>query len=134
MLASNLNTQIRLFDSLPRKVQSAIVAYANAAQLPPASVIEFALSFFLELDGRTTSEQQSSVEEGSVLAELPPYIQAAIVQYAVENEMPPDFVVELAITHFFDPDSVTFDDCQIEVQRDRVELLKRHQNVQQSAA
>jgi hypothetical protein len=134
MLTANLNTQIRLFESFPRQVQVAIVAYANAAKLPPATVIEFVLTHFLELDPRTIGELQSTIEEDSILAELPAFLQVGIAQYAIENEMPPEFVVELAIAHFLDSDSVTFDDCQVGVQRDRVELLKLHRGTEQVRA
>ncbi len=134
MTTSDLNTQIRIFDSLPRRVQSAVVAYANAAKLPPAAVIEFMLTHFLELEARLPDEQRSSVEDSSMLSELPFFIQTAIAQYADENEMPPEFVVELAIAHFLDPDAVTFDDCQVGVQREQVELLKLRHHTQQATA
>lgn len=126
MVASNLNTQIRLFESLPHRIQSAIVAYANAAQLSPAVVVEAALTLFLELDNSFKQGTQSAVTEGSILTELPGSMQAAIVHYAETNEMPPEFVLELAIAHFLDPDAVTFDDCQVGVQREQVELLKQY--------
>lgn len=48
--------------------------------------------------------------------------------------MPPEFVVELAIAHFLAPDSVTFDDCLIELQRDQVELLRRQKRARQATA
>lgn len=134
MLASNLNTQIRLFESLPRQIQTAMVAYANAADLSPAAVIEAALSFFLELSVQPIHEPPSSIEAGSILAELPVAFQTAIAQYAIANKMPAEFVLELAIAHFLDPDSVTFEDCQVGVQRERLELLKLHHGVQQAPA
>jgi hypothetical protein len=121
MVASNLNTQIRLFESLPHRIQSAI-----AAQLSPAAVVEAALALFLELDNSSTQGAQSAVTEGSILAELPGSMQAAITHYAQANEMPPEFVLELAIAHFLDPDSVTFADCQVGVQREQIELLKQY--------
>jgi predicted transcriptional regulator len=128
------NTQIRLFDSLPRSVQSAIVGYANAAMLPPSAVVEFAIAHFLELSPESSSERVAVVEEGSILSELPSYIQVGIEQYAMESDMPPEFVVELAIAHFLDPDSVTFDDCQMSIQRDRVEQLKLDWSARQAIA
>lgn len=126
MLAQNLATQLRLFDSLPRRIQSAVVGYANAAQLSPATVIEFALTRFLDFKSQQADAAESCAEDDTLLSELPPALQIAIGQYATENEMPPDFVVELAIAHFLDPDSMTFDDCQVGVQRDQVERLKHH--------
>ncbi len=68
MPTSNPSTQSRIFDSFPERVQSAIIAYANEAELSLDAVITF------------------------------------------------------AIAHFLDPDSVTFDDCLIGLQRDQVEL------------
>lgn len=127
----NFNTQIRLFDSLPRQVQSAIVGYANAAKLPPSAVIEFALTQFLDVNPEISGKRSTSINDDSILTELPLFLQIGIEQYAIDNEMPPEFVVELAIAHFLDPDSVTFDDCHITVQRDRVEQLKLQWNTQQ---
>lgn len=134
MLSSTLNTQLRIFNSLPQGVQFAIVGYANAADLSPAAVIEFAIIQFLDLNFQSLSRQHDVIEDDSILAELLPSIRSAIEQYAVENEMPTEFVVELAIAHFLDPDSVTFDDCQVGVQRDRVELLKVHYQARQAEA
>lgn len=126
MVASHLNTQIRLFESLPQRIQSALVAYANAAKLSPAAVVEAALALFLELERNSDQEPPSAIEESSILAELPIATQTAIAHYATANEMPPEFVLELAIAHFLDPDAVTFDDCQVGVQREQIELLKRY--------
>jgi hypothetical protein len=129
-----LNTQIRLFDSLPRRVQSAIVGYANAAKLPPYAVTEFAIAQFLELYPEVLGEQPESIRDSSILTELPLFLQSGIEKYALENEMPAEFVVELAISHFIDPDSVTFDDCQISVQRVQIEELKLYWSRQEKTA
>lgn len=134
MFSSTINTQLQLFNSLPQRVQSAIVGYANAADLSPAAVIEFGLIQFLDLDYQGFVREQDAVKDSSILADLPVPIRAAVEQYAIENEMPAEFVVELAIAHFLDPDSVTFDDCQIGVDRDRVELLKLHHKARLSTA
>ena len=134
MFSSTPNTQLRIFNSLPQAVQSAIVGYANAANLSPAAVIEFGITQFLDLNSQTLGRELNAVEDSSVLADLPAAIRAAIEQYAAENEMPAEFVVELAIAHFLDPDSVTFDDCQTAVQRDRVERLKLHHEAQRATA
>ena len=134
MFSSTLNTQLQIFNSLPQGVQSAIVGYANAADLSPAVVIEFAIAQFLDLNFQTLSREHDATGDSSILADLPSSIRAAIEQYAIENEMAAEFVVELAIAHFLDPDSVTFDDCQVGVQRDRVELLKLHHEARQTTA
>jgi len=61
---------------------------------------------------------------GSILDELPASLRIETVNYAAEDELPPEFVVELAIAHFLDPDSMTFDDCQTQLQQERLTLLK----------
>ncbi|MDA0209020.1 MULTISPECIES: hypothetical protein [Desertifilum] len=124
MFLPSVDTQLRLFNSLPQQVQSAIVGYANAAKVPPSAAIEFAIAQFLELDSNLFREQPSALEDNGILSELPRSVQTAIEQYAIQNKMPPEFVIELAIAHFLDPDSVTFTDCQISIQREQVERLK----------
>ncbi|NES21105.1 MAG: hypothetical protein F6K41_19790 [Symploca sp. SIO3E6] len=47
-----------------------------------------------------------------------------IEKYAAEDELPPEFVVDLVIAHFLDPDSMTFDDCQTGLQQDQLALLR----------
>lgn len=134
MFSSTPNTQLQIFNSQPQGVQSAIVGYANATDLSPAAVIEFAIVQFLDLNLQTLNREHDAAEANSILSDLPSSIRAAIEQYATENEMPAEFVVELAIAHFLDPDSVTFDDCQVGVQRDRVALLKLHHEARQTTA
>jgi|FLYL01.1.fsa_nt_gi hypothetical protein len=134
MFSSTLNTQLQIFNFLPQAVQSAIVGYANAADLSPATVIEFGIVQFLDLNFQTLSREHDATADSSILSDLPASIRAAVEQYALENEMPAEFVVELAIAHFLDPDSVTFDDCQVGVRHDRVELLKLHHEARQATA
>jgi hypothetical protein len=134
MFSSTLNTQLQIFSSFPQGVQFAIVGYANAANLSPAAVIEFAMIQFLDLNFQTLSRESDASEDSSFLAGLPSSMQTAVEQYAMKNEMPAEFVVELAIAHFLDPDSVTFDDCQVGVQRDRVELLRLYRAARQATA
>lgn len=133
MQTPNLGNQTRIFTSLPNVVQEAIVAYADEAKLLPQAVIEFAIANFLELDSIPMDKLPRHAEDGSNLADLPASLRTEIQQYATETEMPPEFVVELAIAHFLDPDSVTFDDCEIRVQRERGELLKLHRDTQTMA-
>lgn len=111
MHTSNSGNQTRIFTSLPDAVQEAIIAYADEASLLPQAVIEFAIANFLELDSMPTDDRQSHTEDDNLLADLPTFLRAEIQQYATETEMPVEFVVELAIAHFLDPDSVTFNDC-----------------------
>lgn len=141
MLTSNFNTQSRIFDSLPERVQEAIAAYADAADILPDAMIQFAIAHFLELEYIPPDTKKNPPKTGNVLDDLPGSLRHEIRNYAVEQEMPPEFVVELAfakrlqrrIAHFLDPDSVTFDDCQVGLQRDRIELLRHQQQVQQQA-
>lgn len=120
MPTSRPGTKFHIFDSLPNRVQLAIIAYADAANLSPETVTEFAITHFLELESISPNNRHHA-EDGS---ELPTFLQSRIKDYAVENEMPSEFVVELAIAHFLDPDSVTFDDCRVDVQHERLELLR----------
>lgn len=129
MPISNPGSKSQIFDSLPQKIQSAIAAYAESAELSPDVIITFAIAHFLELESIPLQEGHNHTESGSILNDLPASLQKEIENYAAENDMPPEFVVELAIAHFLDPDSMTFDDCQTGLQRDRLELLrlKKHQ-------
>jgi hypothetical protein len=134
VLTSNFNTQSQIFASLPEQVQEAIAAYADAADLSPDAVIQFAIAHFLELEYISPDTKQNLPKTGNVLDDLPGSLRHEVRNYAVEQEMPPEFVVELAIAHFLDPDCVTFDDCQVGLQRDRIELLRHQKQVQQQAA
>ncbi|MBE9127491.1 MULTISPECIES: hypothetical protein [unclassified Coleofasciculus] len=129
MPISNPDTKSKIFNSLPKKVQSAIVAYAESAELSPDGVIIFAIAHFLELESIREHDSHSHTESTSILNDLPTSLQTEIENYAALYDMPPEFVVELAIAHFLDPDSITFDDCQTRLQRDRLELLRleKHQ-------
>lgn len=97
MLTSNFNTQSQIFDSLPERVQDTIDAYADAADISPDAVIQFAIAHFLELEYISPDTKQNSFETGNVLDVLPGSLLHEIRNYAVKQEMPPEFVVELAI-------------------------------------
>jgi predicted transcriptional regulator len=107
------------FKTFSASIQAAIAQYADASHLTPETVIEVALAHFLELD--TASLTEASLE-------------TAIERYAAAAEMPPEFVVELAIVHFLDPDAVTFEDCQVGMQREQLEMLKQYRDVRRTAA
>ena len=134
MPTSNPNTPSRIFDSLPERVQSAIVAYANEAELSIDAVITFAIAHFLEIKSIPVDDKQRCTEDTSIFDDLPASVQSEIKNYAAEDEMPLEFAVELAIAHFLDPDSVTFDDCQVGLQRERVELLRQQKRDRQVSA
>ncbi len=67
--------------------------------------------------------------KSQIFNSLPEKVQLAIAAYAQSTELSPDIVITFAIAHFLDPDSMTFNDCQTELQRDQLELLrlKKHQ-------
>jgi predicted transcriptional regulator len=125
MTTQHLTPSTRILNSLPREIQAAILTYASEAGLTPQAVIEYAIAQFLELDTTLTDDEPFNADETSLLAELPQSLQNQARQYAETAEMPPEFVIELAISHFLDPDSVTFDDCRVKVQQGAIEWLKR---------
>lgn len=107
----------RILQSLPDDIQAAIMTYASEANLTPPAVIEGAIKHFLDLDTSLSSASVCTVDDASLLAVLPSVIQSQARHYAQKTEIPPEFVIELAIAHFLDPDSVTFDDCQVKVEQ-----------------
>ncbi|MBO3459069.1 hypothetical protein G7B40_012105 [Aetokthonos hydrillicola Thurmond2011] len=60
------------------------------------------------MQGSQTSELKNMLDY------LPERIRQAIEEYSQQNQIPPELVIELAIAHFLDVYSVTFDDCQID--------------------
>jgi stage III sporulation protein SpoIIIAA len=50
----------------------------------------------------------------NILDYLPERIRQAMEEYSQETQLSPELVIELAIAHFLDVDSVTFEDCQID--------------------
>ncbi|MCP2727225.1 hypothetical protein [Limnofasciculus baicalensis] len=94
---SNPNTKSHIFDSLPKKIQSAIVTYRELAEVSPDIVIRFAIARFLELEFIPMPDSHSYTESRSILNDLPTSLQTEIEKYAAEDNIPPEFVVELAI-------------------------------------
>jgi hypothetical protein len=126
--------QNRIFDSLPEAIRTAILTYAKESGLSPQAVIEFAMRRFLELDSAPSEEAQMRIDEPGLLASLPPWLQSQARQYATNVEMPPEFVLELALVYLMDPDAVTFDDCRVQVQWETVEQLKQYRQAQAASA
>ena len=89
-------------------------------------MIEGAIKHFLELDTSLSSESASTAENTSLLAALPPVLQSQAIRYAEQTEIPSELVIELAIAHFLDPDSETFDDCQVQVLQNSIAWLKQY--------
>lgn len=134
MAIANSNSQSRILTSLPEQVQVAILNYGYEAGLSPHSVILFTIARFLELDTIQLDDRPTITDDTSLLADLPLSLQTKAKQYADETEVPPEFVIELSIAHFLDPDSVTFDDCRIRVQQGLIELLKQYAKDQEATA
>ena len=121
-----ITTDDRILDSLPDEIRAAISTYANESGLSANAVIEGAIGHFLELDASLNSELTRTAEDTSLLAALPPILQSQALQYAEQTEVPSELVIELAIAHFLDPDSVTFDDCQVKVEQTSIAWLKEY--------
>ena len=119
-------TDERILESLPDDIRAAVLTYASESELTANAVIEGALKHFLELDTSLSSGSTRTARDTSLLAVLPPVLQSQAIQYAEQTEVPPELVIELAIAHFLDPDSVTFDDCQVKVEQTSIAWLKQY--------
>jgi hypothetical protein len=98
--------------------------------LPPSirAVVEVAIAEFLEIESSDSNVPPPDSFNGKaqmVLDLISPDLRTALSEYAHEIEMPSEFVVELAIAHFLDPDSMTYEDCQVGVGRSQIERLKQ---------
>lgn len=120
----DLTTDNRILRSLPDNIYAAILVYANELGRSPHVVIEGAIKHFLDLDTSLNKDIVSAVDDTSLLTVLPIDLQSLVIQYADKNEMPAELVIELAITHFLDPNSVAFDDYQFKVQQDSIKWLQ----------
>ncbi|MGC1528973.1 MAG: hypothetical protein WA783_23215 [Phormidesmis sp.] len=126
MTSQTTPTDERILDSLPEEIREAIETYADESQLSANAVIKGALKHFLSLDISLSSETTNTAEDTSLLSSLPPILQSQAIQYAEQTEIPEELVIELAIAHFLDPDSVTFDDCQVKVEQTSIAWLKQY--------
>ena len=119
-------TDERILDSLPNNIRVAIETYANETGLSANAVIEGAINHFLSLDTSLSSSAVRTAEKTSLLSSLPSVLQSQAISYAEQTELPAELVIELAIAHFLDPDSVTFDDCQVKVEQTSIAWLKQY--------
>ena len=115
-----------ILQSLPNDIHTAILTYASESELSPTAVIEGAIKHFLELDTSLSNEPSQVAEGTSLLAALADVLQSKALEYAEKLEIPGELVIELAIAHFLDPDSVTFDDCQVKVEQSSIAWLKQY--------
>ncbi|MEO1622484.1 MAG: hypothetical protein AAFU53_15805 [Cyanobacteria bacterium J06632_3] len=127
-------TDDRILDSFPDDIRAAILTYAHESELTANAVIEGALKHFLELDTSLGNEATITAEDASLLGVLPPILQSQAIQYAEKTEIPSELVIELAIAHFLDPDSVTFDDCEVKVEKTSIAWLKEYADAAATAA
>jgi predicted transcriptional regulator len=128
MLSESTNTH-SILEFLPPSIRTVIETYGQTAHLSPQLVVEVAIAEFLEIDGLNDLATPSDVSNRQAVSQIldlfPVDLKSAIDAYAHELEMPSEFVVELAIAHFLDPDSMTYEDCQTGVARAQVERLKQ---------
>ena len=134
MTLPNTAPDDRIQTSLPADIRAAIVTYAHESSLTADAVIEGALQHFLELDTSLSDEATGTAEDTSLLAVLPPILQSQAIEYAEKTDLPPELVIELAIAHFLDPDSVTFDDCQVKVEQNSIAWLKQYADARGATA
>ena len=126
MTSPTTPTDERILDSLPNDIRVAIEIYANETGLSANAVIEGAINHFLSLDTSLSSSAVRTAEQTSLLSSLPSVLQSQAITYAEQTELPAELVIELAISHFLDPDSVTFDDCQVKVEQTSIAWLKQY--------
>jgi hypothetical protein len=128
MLSESTNTR-SILEFLPPSIRSVIETYGQMTDASPETVVETAIAEFLEIDwlSHLTHRVDAPNRQAAyqILDLIPLNLRAAINEYANEVEMPSAFVVELAIAHFLDPDSMTYEDCQVGIGRAQVERLKQ---------
>jgi predicted transcriptional regulator len=128
MLSESTSTY-SILEFFPPSIRSVIGTYGKMTDSSPEIVVEMAIAEFLEIDWlsyfahRVDAPNRQAAYQ--ILDLIPLNLRAAIDEYANETEMPSEFVVELAIAHFLDPDSMTYEDCQVGIGRAQVERLKQ---------
>ncbi|MEO1149070.1 MAG: hypothetical protein AAFY26_26285 [Cyanobacteria bacterium J06638_22] len=136
MSAPNYPKTSRLLSSFPQKVQESIHAYSEAAGVSPQTVIEYAIIHFLDIEEQLPVDyRQHYGESKTALGGLPVFLRDHIEAYAQRDpDMPPEFVVELALVFLHDPDAATFEEWYPGVLREGVERLQAYRNRQPVAA
>jgi predicted transcriptional regulator len=128
MLSEPINTR-SILEFFPPSIRSVIETYGQITDSSSETVVEIAIAEFLEIDwlSHLTHRVDAPNRQATyqILDLIPLNLRAAIDEYANETEMPSEFVVELAIAHFLDPDSMTYEDCQVGIGRAQVERLKQ---------
>jgi hypothetical protein len=128
MQTADATIKATLLSYFPERVQIALNNYAAELNLPPDSLVQLGISYFLESADIDAGmhDQALSASHQDILAHFPKVMQKGIEQYATEYEFPPEAVVELAVTFLLDPDASGFEDCQIGIQREQVHLLQQY--------
>lgn len=138
MQTADLTTNAKILSYFPEHIQAALRAYGSEINRSPQSVVQLAICYFLESADITVASNDQDSPNGlpgqSILVHLPNSMQKGIEHYAAEYEFPPEFVVELAVTFLLDPNASSFEDCQVNVQREQVHLLQQYLNDQRSEA
>jgi hypothetical protein len=83
---------------------------ANAARVP----LGLSAILLQQHNAKPTMQKTDTTRLKNILDYLPERIKQAIEEYCTYSQLSPELVIELAIAHFLDVDSVTFDDCQID--------------------
>jgi predicted transcriptional regulator len=128
MLSESINAR-SILEFFPPSIRSVIGTYGQITDSSLETVVEIAIAEFLEIDWlshlvhRIDSPNQQVAYQ--ILDLIPLNLRSAIDEYADETKMPSEFVVELAIAHFLDPDSMTYEDCQVGIGRAQVARLKQ---------
>lgn len=122
MTAFQTLAKSQIFESFPARIQASLTTYAEETGLPVFAVVTFAISHSLNLPPLFLSEpMQNGV---GILSELPVEIQQKVQEYVVDDPMPSELVVEMAVASFLDYDAVTFRDCKPWVNQERIDLIK----------
>jgi len=136
MQTADSTTKATLLSHFPERIQVALSHYAAELNLPPESLVQLGIGYFLEsadIDAGVIDQALPEPHQG-ILANFPKAMQKGIEQYATEYEFPPEAVVELAVTFLLDPDASSFEECQVGVQREQVHLLQHYRQDHQAEA
>lgn len=138
MQTADSTTKATLLSYFPEQIQAVLRAYGDEINLPPESVVQLAISYFLESAeikvGMNDTDSPDGLPNQGILAHLPNSRQKGIEKYAAEYDFPPEFVVEMAVTFLLNPDASSFEDCQVGVQREQVHLLQQYRKEHQAEA
>lgn len=134
MQTADSTTKATLLSSFPERIQIALSHYVAELNLPPESLVQLGIGYFLEAANIDAGMHDQALPElqQSLLAHFPKAMQKGIEQYAAEYEFPPEAVVELAVTFLLDPDASSFDDCQVSLQRELIYLLQQYHQEHQA--